>query len=335
MNKFLLFPIFIFLITPKLFSQNRTEDFEITLPDKKVSNSLYKTIRFIDSRYDTSSIGIVQLGAFNKKAKVVPEIPFATQLSNVMNALRDATAKDGELLFQLRQFNFAELTGAMSEKGYCYLRAWLYSNKNGRYQKIASIDTVIFIKAMDVTKALFRNGSKTITNFIADNLLKDATDLQYYSFRDILQIDSMEKNDIPLYTTSQMKEGLYETYRSFLNQTPDKQVTAESKDEKIASVKTINENGKTDKVKSKDVYAIVSNGKPFIATDYGYYPLQKINDDFYFTGKAKVNANTGDVIAASIFFGIIGGLIASDAEATFEMKIDHINGGFIRLREIR
>jgi hypothetical protein len=35
------------------------------------------------------------------------------------------------------------------------------------------------------------------------------------------------------------------------------------------------------------------------------------------------------------FFGIIGSLIASDAEASFEMKIDHGNGGFIRLREIK
>jgi hypothetical protein len=48
-----------------------------------------------------------------------------------------------------------------------------------------------------------------------------------------------------------------------------------------------------------------------------------------------VTAKTGDVIAASIFFGIIGGLLASDANATFEMKIDHINGGFIRTKEIR
>ncbi len=82
------------------------------------------------------------------------------------------------------------------------------------------------------------------------------------------------------------------------------------------------------------MYAFVYKGQPFVATEYGYYPLQKINDDFYFTGKAKVTANTGDVIAASLFFGIIGGLIASNSEATFEMKIDHLNGGFIRLKEI-
>jgi hypothetical protein len=334
MNK--IFVTHLLLLTcTALFSQNRTEDFEITLPEKKVENSLYKTIQFIDSRYDTAHMGIVQLGAFNKKAKVVPKIPFAIQLAGVMNALTDATAKDGELLFQLRQFNFAELTGAMSEKGYCYLRAWLYSHKNGQYQVIASIDTVILIKAMDVTRALFRNGSKTITNFIADNLLREATGSQHYSLNDIMRIDSIEKRNIPLYTTPVLKEGLYETYRSFFDQIPDRQITAELKEGKPASVKAINKDGKAEKVKAKDIYAIVYQGKPYIATDYGYYPLQKLNDDFYFTGKAEVNAKAGDVIAAGFFFGIIGGLIASDAEATFEMKIDHINGGFIRLREIK
>ncbi|HEX8462580.1 MAG TPA: hypothetical protein VF623_14165, partial [Segetibacter sp.] len=77
------------------------------------------------------------------------------------------------------------------------------------------------------------------------------------------------------------------------------------------------------------------NGQAYIATDYGFYPLRKINSDYHFTGKAKVQANTGDVIAASLFFGILGGLIASsNSDATFDMKLDHINGGFIRLKEV-
>ena len=81
--------------------------------------------------------------------------------------------------------------------------------------------------------------------------------------------------------------------------------------------------------------SIVHQGQPYVATDYGYYPLQKTGDDFFFTGKAKVTANAGDVIVAGVFFGIIGGLIASDASALFEMKLDHLNGGFMRIREIK
>lgn len=314
-------------------SQTRTQDFEITLPETQVRNSLYKAIEFIDSRHDTTNMGIIQLGAFNKKAKVVPVTPFLSQLERVMHSMTDADAKDGQLLFQLRQFSFAEITGAMSEKGYCYLRAILFAKAAGKYQKISSIDTVVLIKSMDVTKALFRNGSKTITNFISANLTKSAVDSGYYTKDEITRLDSIEKREITLYNTATYTDGLYENFESFMNQKPDRQVTIEMDDDKIAFVKTIDEKGKLRKIDVKDIYAVVQNGKPFIATDYGYYPLHKKDDDFFFTGKAKVNAKGGDVLAASIFFGIIGGLIASDTKAMLEMKIDHINGGFIRLEE--
>ena len=317
-----------------IFAQDRTEDFIISLPEQKVQGSLYKTISFIDSRYDTSSMGIVQLGAFNRKAKVVPKIHLSAQLISVLNSLTDSSAQNGELLFQLRQFNFAEITGAFSEKGYCYMRAALYSKAGSYFKKVNYIDTVIIIKAMDVTRALFRNGSKVITNFISSSLQNNADSMVLYSYADLINIDSIEKRKIPAYNTTAFTDGLYISFQSFMNQTPDKKAFAEMKKEKLIGVKATDTTGELIKVKSKDIYAIVYQGKPFIATDYGYYPLNKINDEFNFTGKAKITANSMDVAAASFFFGIIGGLIASNVNATFEMKIDHINGGFIRLREI-
>lgn len=334
MSKSFLTSILILLICADLLSQKRTEDFEITLPEQKVQNSLYNKLTFFDSRYDTSNMGIVQLGAFNKKAKVVPEIPFSVQLQNVMHSLTDATAKDGELFFLLRHFNFAEITGAMSERGYCHLKADMFSYTGEYYKKIASIDTVVLIKAMDVTRAMFRNGSKTITNFIASNLLREAEDSAGYSLRDVMNLDAFEKRKIPVYNTVAYTDGLYTNYKSFMNQVPDKKISVEMKGQKISSVKAADESGDMKKVKGEDIYAIVHNGQPYIATDYGFYPLQKTSDDFFFTGKAKVTANTGEVLVAGFFFGVIGTLIASNAKATFEMKIDHSSGGFIRLREV-
>src|SRR5882757_8542490 len=111
------FPViaFILLFFGKAFSQKTTEDFKLSLPDQKISGSLYNKIKFIDSRYDTSNFGIVQLGAFNRKARVIPKTHLSQQLSDVLTALTDSTAADGELLLHVTQFNFAEVTGAMSE----------------------------------------------------------------------------------------------------------------------------------------------------------------------------------------------------------------------------
>jgi hypothetical protein len=56
-----------------------------------------------------------------------------------------------------------------------------------------------------------------------------------------------------------------------------------------------------------------------------------MNDDFVFTGYARVNQNNN----AALMFGLAGALIEGNgATAKFEMKIDHINGALIKLRQL-
>jgi hypothetical protein len=337
MTRLIFLPVLFLLVAATLSAQRNTKDFELDLPETKISKSLYRSIAYIDSRFDTAHFGIVQLGAFNRKTQVVTKVPLSAQLENVMAALVDSTAADGKLLFQLRQFNFAEITGAVSEKGYFYLRAFLYAADGLQYRKLAAIDTVVLVKAFDVTKALLRNGSKTITDFIAAGLLLAPETPEYLSLPEIVKIDSTEKTKLAVYTAEKYTDGLYYTYNDFKMQSPGKQqlLVDVKKDKTISSVKIIDSAGKKTTIKPGDVYSVIHNGQIFIATKYGYYPAEKSDSDFYFTGRAKVTANTGDVLAASLFFGILGGLIASDANATFVMKIDHINGGFIRIREVK
>jgi hypothetical protein len=334
MIKFFLLPLHLILCF-SVFAQGKTHSFEISLPEKKVSNSLYNSIRLLDVREDTTQMGIVQKGAFNAKAKVVAAKPLVSQIAAVMNALIDSSAQDHELLFQLRQLSFAEITGAVSEKGYCYLRAALYSPEADKYKQLATIDTVILIKSSwDVTKPMFRNGSKVISDFISNNLSFVSSGEPTFTYNDIVQIDSIEKSQIKIYQDTIFQDGIYTTWNSFKQQVPDKAAVAEFKNEKLKTIKATGENGKEEKVKLKDMYAVVIEGKSYIATEYGFYNLERKNGDLFFIGKAKVTANAGDVIAAGIFFGVIGSLIASNAESVFEMRIDHLNGGFVRLKEI-
>ena len=319
-----------------LFGQNKHEDFELSSPELKVQNSLYNAITLLDARKDTTNMGIVQLGVFNRKAKVIPKTPFSRQLNTLMDSLTDPTASGGRLLLQVRQFSFAEVTGSLSERGYFHFRANLYSDSNDQYRTIASIDTLVVTRSsVDVTKPMLRHGSKLVAGFLADNLLKRAPGTSYFSRSDVMNIDSIEKAGIKLYNTATYADGLYLTYNSFKGQVPDKQITAEVKRGNISKPRTTDSSGKSIKVKNGSAYALVFQGQPYISTDYGFYPLEKRGSDFFFIGKAKVTANTSDVIAASVMFGLIGGLLASNADATFEMQIDHVSGGFIHLREIK
>jgi hypothetical protein len=257
----------------------------------------------------------------------------------VMKALIDETAKDGELLLLLRQFSLAEITGALSEKGYCYLRAVLFGPDNGQYLKLAAVDTVIVISSFDVTKALLRQGGGSITDFIKDNIRKQSADTIHYSLAEVASIDSIEKRRLPVYNTTEYRDGPYKTFNAFVSQQPESEELLMEfwKTKNIKSIQVKNNKGKFVKAETDQWYALVYKGQPYITTGYGVYPLEKRGDDFYFTGKAKTSASTGDVAAATFFFGIIGGLIASSAgsSAVFEMKIDHLSGGFIRIREVK
>ena|SRR5579872_6057053 len=318
-----------------VLAQGKTADFQLAAPEQKISNSLYSTIGYLDSRKDTTNLGIVQLGAFNIKAKVVPRIPFRQQLTAMLDSLTDRTAGKGSLLLQVEHFSFGEVTGAFSERGYFNLRANLYSDSGGLYQTVARIDTLMVVKAGDVTKPMLRNASKLIIEFIASNLDKRASDPAYYSMNDVMNIDSIDKQKLKLYTTTTYADGIYLTYRAFRDQVPDKPIRAKLKDGQISSVRTTDSSGAWVKVKSKNLYALVYEGKPFAATTYGFYELGKRDNDFYFTGEVKVTADATDVIVAGMIFGLLGSLLASNADATFEMQIDHVSGGFIRIREIK
>jgi hypothetical protein len=317
-------------------AQNHNREFEIGMPETKVPGSVYNKISFIDSRTDTTQMGIVQTGAFNRKAHVVAKRPLAQQLHTLMESLVDSAAGQGELLLQLRQCSFAEVTGSVSEKGYFFFRAMLYAKQATGWLPLASIDTALILtSSWDVTKGLFKNGSNIVSRFVSNHLLQAQPAAATISFADIIHIDSIEKAALKVYTSLSWQNGVYLSWHSFKNQLPDKPILqAEIKDGQLQNVKITGTDSKPEKVKAKKVYAVVYNDLPFIATDFGYYPLQKRENDLFFTGRAKVSASGADVIAASFFFGIIGGLIASDAAATFDMKIDHVSGGFIRLREI-
>ncbi|MES2809590.1 MAG: hypothetical protein V4619_13250 [Bacteroidota bacterium] len=312
-----------------------TKKLLLELPQQKVANSLYNKLSLIDARPDTEGMGIVQTGMGNKPAKVIAKKPLAAQLDNIMAGLTDQTSQSGELLLQLRQLNFAEITSTFKDRGFFNLQAQLFAKNTNGYQKIDVIDTLIIITAGDVTRSLLKKGSETLISFIAKNLVKSANG-SLVAHRDIAKVDSIEKSKIKLYTTDKYTDGLYYSYKSFADQTPDAKFMLDGKKVKKSNVKLVDDKGVAKKIPATDtVYALVHNGKPYIATEFEYYPLEKAGTDFTFVGKISATANTTDVIAGAVLFGVAGGLLAaaSNSAPTYEVKIYHLNGYFVKLRE--
>ncbi|AMR32688.1 hypothetical protein A0256_15295 [Mucilaginibacter sp. PAMC 26640] len=308
--------------------------FEPKLSAAKTPHSLYNSITLLDSRPDTS-FGFVKTGAFNRTAAVFTKHPLKKELTSVFSSLTDADVATNGLLLHLRQFSFAELTRGMSEIGYCTFRADLYAQKLDKFQRVASIDTVFTLRSsIDVTNGLLEKGRDTLTGFIQSNLLRQPADTVMYSYNDVAKMDSIEKRKITVYTTSVYNDGLYLNFQSFKAQIPDKAITVTSAYPYAGNVKALDDKGKLRDIKLNKTYALVYKGEPYVVTSFGLYLLKKVNDDFFFTGKAKVTASTGTMIVSSMF-GLLGGLLTSGSdEATFDMKIDHKNGALIKLKEI-
>ncbi|MBV8328208.1 hypothetical protein [Chryseobacterium sp.] len=342
MNKFKRISFLLTLcVTSALSAQKRTEDFSISFPEKKLDQSYYKTIQLIDNRIDTTSLGIVQKGAFNTKARVVPTTSLSNQFQKLLDNINGENTEDGNIVIHLKQLYFAETTGAFSEHGYCYFQAFLFAkNDDGTYSYLDKIDQVIDHSSMDVTKATMKKGSEMVSDFISKNISKKAGSTNHYSFADLKNFDHIEKQKYSLYNSPELKDGVYKDYKAFRDQQPEKTITSVKfygKSPKIIKIYETLE-GKEKEIKKNDSYAIVYKGDPYIYTsvDDLFTKAEKKDNDYYFTGKVKSTAKTGNVVLASAFFGIIGGLIASGPVATpFELKIDYLNGGFIPIREIK
>jgi len=316
----------------------KTEDFTAALP-AYTTQSNFGILEYIDSRKDTASYGIVQKGAFNKKALVQPKIPISQQFQSIFASLKSPeTTSNDTLVIQLRDMKFAEVTEAFKETGYFYLRAVAYFKSDGKYYRTFDMDLVEEVNAMDVTQKNYKNASRIISDFIAKAMKypKDKT-TNPLTFNDVLKIEQSEKRSFPLYANEKYVDGLYTNYSSFRDQTPNNTdfKIERNKKEKIKEVTYKDFKGNYVPISIQDTYAVVENGIPYIATSYGYYELLKVEDDFYYVGRTKNTADNGTVVAATLMFGIIGGFLAADSSATYEVMIDHLNGTTILKKKVK
>jgi len=318
-------------------AQDKVKYFDLEYNDKKVDNSLYNKISFLDSREDTTSMGIVRVGTLNKEAIVRPNGNFQSQLENLLSKINGVNTAQNNLLFQLRRLKFVEKAGEGKEYGYCFFRANLFAVNGTTNSMISSIDTFIVVEASDVTKPLVDEGNNAIANFLKNALTLKANDNSSISMREIMSIDSIEKLKIKVYNVESYTNGVYKTFMAFKAQIPDYSLFSITfEDGEITEIKAKNRKGKIKKIKSDNVYAIVNNGKPFVSALFGYYPLVKNNNDFYFIADDKLNFIKGQIVKNSSIFSNTEYVYSPlPITSVFEIKIDHVNGKFMRVRELK
>ena len=309
-----------------LFSQDLSSVFQLTVPPRKPVKSLYRVIAFFDSRQDTT-IGTWLSGPDNKPVRLVLKTPVQPQLVNILNAYTDGGSGNGAILFQLKRFSFAE----PARTRYCYLSAAIYALKDEGYAKLASLDTTLVITYVaELPSVLAQEANQVIDDFIAKAILLPATTAAVYKYDDLVHIDSVEKRKIPVYNTSTYTEGLYGTYNAFMNQRPDVRGEVKEKSDGKLSIRILDPKWEDPKGLTH-IFAVVYKGVPYVVTHYGDYPLQKQNDDFYFTGKLRVTPATDGKAGVDVSSGLMGILPSAD-KADYRVLLDHTSGEFIHLQ---
>jgi len=328
-----------------VFSQNSTKDFYLKFPDRVITNSLYNSIIFLDSRIDTSSLGIIYEGVGDRKLQVIPRIDLSTQFNGLLKTTTDSSARKGELVFQLRKFRFSETKSKKKEYGYCSLRAELFIKTDSIYTKLQMIDTFIVVEGKEATAILFNKTSEAIGNFVLRNLKQSSTNSSQYLYKHLLNIDFYEKRDLKLYNTEQYLNGVYYSFWSFKNQLPDcKIINTVSKRGDVVKINAQSNGGEKIQLTPGEIYAYVYEGKPYISAEFGCYQIEKKNDAFYFIGVSRIPLDAAHQSFAQNNVVLAGGLIgyalymhfaSKNATAYFLMSIDHLNGGFNRIKQIK
>lgn len=337
MKKLYLTAILFLCILP-IIAKERTKAFELIIPESLVENSLYNKLEYLDCRIHKEDLGFVQTSIMNNQTKVIEETPLATQLNTIINNIVTETAKDKTMLFQLRNIYFSEITKSTSETGFCHIRISLFEKNGSEYSFISTLDTLVSVKAMDVTNKLLKSASQVITSFLSDNLRKNPTEEQPYLLTDIRNIDYYEKNNLKFYSTDTYTDGIYYNFRSLANQTPEisELYPKFDKNNNLKEIKITNEEAKQKKVKPKEIYAVIVNEQPYIATPKGYIPIYKEGEEFKFINDGNIKINMEAYIGASLAAGLVGALFGymvfvspTTTQEKVVMQIDHLNGKFV------
>lgn len=328
------FILFFIAASPFLaLTQTSTRDFEIASKGNKIEGSLYNRFSIIDSRIDTTNMGFIQ-GGINEFILVQPSESIASQILRYCEStINNENSADQELFIQLRKWQFSEMIIGNKEVGACLIRISFYLKEGGLFYPIATMNKKVLVESIEATRLLTNGAKEEFENYTRSILKKESERTVSYTLAEVQNIDEIEKREIPIYSDAQWTDGLYRNYNSFKSQKPDSQVEAVANDSTLLRVRYMSDKGKFESLRTKNQYAVVYQGIPYIYTKYGYYKLEKTDEHYQFIGRMEISPERDEILITHLMFGLIGGATLRN-DALFSIRIDHFDGRFVKLRAV-
>ena len=324
--------------------EKKTEDWNIPKPTQKLTNAKFSKIIIQDLRLDKEDMGFVQKGAFNRYTLIKPIIPLKKQIEDIFNDLivKDSFNKN-ELIVQIRDFYFSELTSGMSEEGKFKFRATIFAGEPQNYKLIKKVDEVYKNSSMDVTLQLERESGELILKIISEALVTvKPLEERIYTLEDIDNFEGIEKNKLALYTNDKYVDGIYKDFQSFSMQIPSMPIHEVKEGNNTIKVYYLNENKKSKNARGN--YAAIYQGKLYINNGEEFIKLTKKENDYYFYGYVSKKASFGKQLGVGVATGVLTSLLTGGFGVAFfpttdsvlyEFKMDFLNGSFIPIQEVK
>jgi hypothetical protein len=330
-------------IGQKAAQAQKTENFNLQPKKVQIPAAIFSKVEVLDVRYDTA-IGFVQRGGLNRKVSLTLAQPLQNEIVTTAGKMIDgANKQEGTLLIRLRRFHVGEINGYMSEKGAFEFKAFFYLKQDAGYRYLFSIDSTVTVRAggdLDVTTKLLDTVPEVYGGYIklAAGFDISKAGPRQYTADELQHMDELEKKEIPVYNVAVPKKGLYLNYEDFRDNRPSREdiIVDHRKGFSrpfIYEMKGDNKKGK--EIPSKSYYVVCDGEKMYVGRPHNLYELIKKDNDFWFTGIGKDEADMGTMILAGALGGIAGGVAGSHDTAIFEFKIDHLTGKFIPMRKIK
>ncbi|RYY88170.1 MAG: hypothetical protein EOO15_09815 [Chitinophagaceae bacterium] len=317
--------LLVLLLAVSLHAAAQHHEYFTIAPVKKTSAGSYQYFLFQDIRDNRDDLGIViEKKIFDYLATVLPKPALDSQFRRLFVGIAADTGND-TLLLQLRALRFSERTQQFGgTEAWAFIRVSLYASHSNQWVPLSTLDTVLYATKGDASRLVTRNAAAVITSFVETHKA-DRPAGAGFTWNEIASIDSLEKAMMPLYTAPKLKDGIYFSYSALRDQKPDiAKAVLHFQGDRLKSVST-QESGRDEVVES--FYAVVAEGRFFVAGANGFYEVRRVGNDFVYSGPVKMSAKAEGVVAAQLAFGLAGGLLAGLPVSQFvPLTIDHRNG---------
>lgn len=315
--------LFLLLQTLLLSAQFKKIYFQITPKVKPIANGLYNEMEVADLRKDSSDLGLVE--GWGPPSVIIPRLPLQVQLNNVLKSHTHASTHPGKLLLMLRNFHFVK----PSDKrflSFVYLYADVFESTPDGYRYLRTFNKGISFNRSASIEKMLNKGAELLSSVVDSVITTPAENTRTLTFYEATQIDSIQKSHIKLYNSKRYIDGVYKNWQEFAAQQPqEKNFIINRNLNKISGVSVTTAEGKELTLPLRDYFAVVENGVPYAACEYGVFPMKKVNGDFYFTaihkqfnGKAYMN------------HGVLGGMASGPDVQETRYVLVHSAGMFIR-----